>query len=297
MSARARKRDLEARFWSGSKTRLTKTSNTLVLRDKLRILESRHWSKPIVDRLPNVTPYLVYAHQIRPTEPTSSDLNLLRPKLGWAPLTVIQKTLAATTQYAKQVIRTSGMRQHFKTRFPALNVHRRNEAVSTDTVFSDTPAIITGARCAQLFVGHKSLLADVYPMKTDRQFVNALEDNIRARGAMDMLISDRAQAEISSKIKDILRAYRIKDWQSEPMHQHQNPCETRYRTIKEYTNNIMNKTGTPASCWFLCLEYVCYLLNHLSSEVLDWRTPLEVALGSTPDISALLHYQFYEPVY
>jgi hypothetical protein len=138
---------------------------------------------------------------------------------------------------------------------------------------------------------------DVYPMKTDVQFVNALEDHIRERGAMTTLLSDRAQAEISNKVEDILHAYRIGTWKREPLHQHQNPCETRYRIIKEYTKNILNRIGTPASCWFLFLEYVCYLLNHLSSEVLNWCTPLEAALGSTPDVSALLHYHFYEPIY
>ena len=32
---------------------------------------------------------------------------------------------------------------------------------------------------AQLFVGRDSLVADVYPMKSDKQVVNTLEDNIR----------------------------------------------------------------------------------------------------------------------
>jgi hypothetical protein len=35
-------------------------------------------------------------------------------------------------------------------------------------------------------------------MSNDKQFINTLEDNIRYRGAMDKLISDRAQLEISN---------------------------------------------------------------------------------------------------
>ena len=50
-------------------------------------------------------------------------------------------------------------------------------------------------------------------MKTDAKFVNTLEENIRERGAMDKLVSDRAQAKTSNKVKDILRHYEIKDWQ------------------------------------------------------------------------------------
>jgi hypothetical protein len=49
-----------------------------------------------------------------------------------------------------------------------------------------------GARAAQLFVGQTSLVVDVYGIKTDKEFVNTLEDNIRERGAIDKLISDYA---------------------------------------------------------------------------------------------------------
>ncbi|MGH3056064.1 MAG: hypothetical protein ACRDL7_13910, partial [Gaiellaceae bacterium] len=39
-----------------------------------------------------------------------------------------------------------------------------------------------------------------------------------------------------------------------------------------------------------------YLLNHLASPILNHRTPIEVALGITPDISNLLQFRWYEPV-
>jgi hypothetical protein len=62
-------------------------------------------------------------------------------------------------------------------------------------------------------------VADTYGVKTDKEFVNALEDNIRERGAMDKLISDCARAETCARIKDILRTLVISDWQSEPYHE------------------------------------------------------------------------------
>ena len=101
------------------------------------------------------------------------------------------------------------MKKTFRTPFPACNVHRRNEAVATDTVFSDVAAIDDGSMAAQLFVGRESLVTDVYGVKTEKQFVNTLEDNIRKRGAMDKLISDRAQVEISNRVLSILRGYMI----------------------------------------------------------------------------------------
>ena len=71
------------------------------------------------------------------------------------------------------------MKRHLKSRNPALNVPRRHEAVATDTVYSETPAVDCGVKQAQLFVGKESLVSDIYPMRSGKQFVNTLEDNIK----------------------------------------------------------------------------------------------------------------------
>ena len=150
---------------------------------------------------------------------------------------------------------------------------------------------------AQCFVGKDSLVSDIYPMRSGKQFVNTLEDNIRRRGAMDKVISDSSKNEISHKVKDILRVYNINDWQSEPYHQNQNPAEWQYRTIKAWTNNIMNRTGAPAHCWLLTLQYVCYILSHISTASLSGQVPLQVLYGVTLDISIILLYTIYQPVF
>ena len=106
-------------------------------------------------------------------------------------------------------------------RNPALNIPRSHEAVATDTVFSDTPAVDSGVKQAQVFVGRDTLVADAYRLESGKQFVNTLEDNIRRWGAMDKLQSDSAKTEISNKVMDILRAYHISNWHSEPYHQTQ----------------------------------------------------------------------------
>jgi len=153
-------------------------------------------------------------HEVKGKEP---DYAALRPVFGWAPIDIIKKTFSATTQFARETLRGT-LREHYRSRFPALNVHRRAEAVATDTVYSDTPAVDSGVKMAQFFVGRESLYCSVYPIKNEKQFVNTLEDEIRKRGAMDKLISDRAEVEISNKVTDVLRAYKIEDWQSEPYH-------------------------------------------------------------------------------
>jgi hypothetical protein len=74
-------------------------------------------------------------------------------------------------------------------------------------------------------VRRESLVADVYGLKTDKEFVNTLEDNIRERGAMSKLISECAKAEISEQVKQILCALVISEWYSEPYHGNQNFAE------------------------------------------------------------------------
>ena len=111
-----------------------------------------------------------------------------------------------STQCGVSLPNTFPIKKHIKSRNPALNIHRRHEAVSTDTVFSDTPAVDSSVKQAQVFAGRDTLVADAYPMKSGKQFVNTLEDNIRRRGAMDKLQSDSAKTEISNKVMDILRA-------------------------------------------------------------------------------------------
>ena len=122
--------------------------------------------------------HTVYQVARSPKEP---NYDLLSPNFGWAPLKTIKETFKSTTQYAIDLPDRVGMRLSLKSANPALNIPRRQEPIATDTVFSDTPAIDDGSICAQIFVGHHSLVIDVYGMKTDKEYVNTLEDNIRKR--------------------------------------------------------------------------------------------------------------------
>ena len=114
---------------------------------------------------------------------------------------------------------------------------------------------------------------------------------------MDNFLSESAKTEISNKVVDILRAYHISNWHSEPYHQSQNPAEWRYRTIKSLTNAVMNRSGTPANWWLLCLIYLCYLLNHISCADLDGKIRLFALTWYDPDISIILLFTFYQPVF
>jgi hypothetical protein len=182
------------------------------------------------------------------------------------------------------------LKKRYKSPNPALNVRPRDKPVATNTIYADTPAIDCGITSAQLFVGTKTHTADVYPIKSDKQFVN-----ITQCGAPTKLISDCAQVE-REHVKQVLRPLHISTWQSEPHQQHQNPVERQYQNIKRLCNTILDRSGAPAYTWLLCLMYVCFLLNNTWCEAID-DIPIHLSTGSTNDISPLLCFHFWEPVY
>ena len=215
----------------------------------------------------------------------------------WKSVEVVKKTLEATTQFAKTIPMRLPLRRHMKSRFPGLNVRFRfKEMFATDTWFASVKAL-GGISCVQVYVGKKSIFTAVFPMTTENQMAETLQDFIRKWGAPAGLFSDNAKSETSHAVKNILRLYNIYDLQSEPHYQNQNYAERRIQELKQTTNVLMDRTNTPIDLWYLCLEYVVYVLNHLAVPRLENRTPIEVAFGTTPDVSSIMHFHWYQQVY
>ena len=190
-------------------------------------------------------------HQSSPQEP---DWNALRPFFAWTSPSSIKDTFNVTNRHGTAPHTQDYIKKHFKSRNPVFNIPRRSEAVATDTIFSDTPAVDDGSTMAQFFCGCDTLVCDAYGIISTKQFINTLSDNIRKRGAMDTLSSDGGKYEISKRVTDLLRSLFIQDFQSEPYHQHQNKAENRFGLAKRYTNTVMSTSGCPACCWLLCLQ-------------------------------------------
>ena len=264
-------------------------------RKQVLVNESTIFHPSLEDHLIPTEEILYQCHE-REVIPKEPNYEKPRPYFGWLPINIIKRTFENTTQLARMLMSTI-LQKRYKSPFPALNVHRRNEPIATDTVYSDTPAIDCGYTSAQIFVGTEPMFTDVYGMKSDKQFVNTLENVIRECGAPTKLVSDRAQVEISNKVVDILRNYCIGSWQSEPHQQHRNPAERRYQTLKTMTNKVMDRTGTPANLWLLALMYVVFILNNTASPSLNYITPSTYLSRTTNDISPILRFHWYEPVY
>ena len=232
-------------------------------------------------------------HLSSPQEP---DWNTQRPFLAWTSPSSTKDTFNATTRHGTAPHTQDYIKKHFKSRNPVFSIPRCSEAVATDTIFSDTPAVDDGPTMDQFFCGHDTLVCDAYGIKSTKQFINTLSDNIRKRRAMDTLTSDGGKYEISKGVTDLLHSLFIQAYQSESYHQDQNKAENCFGPAKR-TNTVMNTSGCLACCWLLCLQYICVVLHHLASPTLQGICPAQALQGTTPDISFMLHSSFYEPVY
>ena len=233
-------------------------------------------------------------HQSSPQEP---DWNTQRPFLAWTSPSSIKDTFNVTTRHGTAPHTQDYIKKHFKPRNPVFSISRCSEAVATDTIFSDTPAVDDGSTMAQFFCGHDTLVCDAYGIKSTKQFINTLSDKIRKWGAMDTLISDGGKYDISKGVTDFLHSLFIQDYQSESYHQDQNKTETCFGPANRYTNAVMNTSGYLACCWLLCLQYIFVVLHHLASPTLQGICPVQALQETTPDISFMPHTSFYEPVY
>ena len=195
------------------------------------------------------------------------------------PTKTIEKTLDATTRLGRIISgEVAWLRNSIKAPNPALNVKRRNKPVAMDTICRPVghPAIAHGSTHAQFFIGRISNCRSTHHCdKSDKDMHRCILDETRRLGAMDVLVSDRAQAQISKKVHDVLHTFAIKDRQSEPHNKNQNYAEHGWKDTKLLSNRVLDTSGAPCSAWFLALKCVCVLLNHVARESLNWRTPTE----------------------
>jgi hypothetical protein len=83
----------------------------------------------------------------------------------------------------------------------------------------------------------------------------------------------------------------------EPHYQNQNAAEQEIQDIKKDVVMILNIINTPCEWWPLCVKCIALVKNHTTRSTLSNCTPIEKHTGQTPDISKLLQYQWWQPVY
>jgi hypothetical protein len=232
---------------------------------------------------------------LSPSKLSEDDLELISPYLGYRPLDIVHKTLENTTQLACTIWRFP-LRKHVKARFPFLNHVRLAESVSMDTIFAVVPAI-GRCTCAQIFYGITSHMINVYGMKAESEVPKAYQDFMHNEGIPSLLRRDMSKAQMSDKISTLNCDNIVKDAWSEPYHQQQNPVEINaVWWLKTNMQVLMDRSGAPDSEWLTCIEYLADVHNIVADESLNFQTPLYKCTGSIPNISAYLHFHYYQLV-
>ena len=154
---------------------------------------------------------------------------------------------------------------------------------------------------AHIFVGQDLKITDVYKSKDNSAevFLGCFQDRVKERGVPTKLIADNCPMYRGWRVARYLRDLVVSIWQCETKHQNQNPAENRYQTVKRHTDRTMDRSGAPAAAWFLCLVYICLCLNNCVDPSLGdgTKSPIMMACFAHNDISMLLNFYFWQPVY
>ncbi len=221
-----------------------------------------------------------------------------RARLGYPTLAVTKKTIAATTQMVKTLEAETReyMRDHFKSRVRCLRPKRINDTLYSDTFFS-TVKSIRGYSKFQLFTFKTCKRTICTLMKRESQAPDAYLDIIRTIGAPNRTVTDNARVCTGERWTKINRDFCIETGLTIPHHQNQNIAEFEGGCTKLRTLKMFHETPwAPPAYWCYCVDYINETNGYLARQSLGWKTPNEILLGETGDIS-VFRFKWFSPVW
>jgi hypothetical protein len=214
-------------------------------------------------------------------------------------LEVAKQTLKMTTQKGiRQVV--GPIERRLRTRQAHLRykqLSNRHGRFYTDTFFASMPTL-SGKTMAQLYTNDIHFMK-IYPMMSKSDTADSLLSFIHHVGIPASIHSDYAKEIKQGKFHKLCKEYHIPVTTTEPYSPWQNRAEGAIRELKRHVQRKMHSQNVPQPLWDFCCKWSCDVrakTAHASFE-LDGRTPYEVVMGDTPDISSLMDYDFYEPVW
>ena len=247
------------------------------------------------------SPYPELRNEVRRSRkrhlPEDIPMSEWRKRLAMTPEDVVAKTFDNTTQYYLSLESENRMdpRRHMKSRAPGLRLDRQHEPVASDTFFPSVKSD-RGNTCSQMFLGTKSKRWEVYPMKLESHNGKALQDYIRKCGAPPSLKTDNAQSETGKTWTETCRTQCINTLTTEPHNPQQNPVENEIGSLGTMVTRNMRQFNVPLGKHDWCQKWCCDVHNHVANRTLNWRTPMEISTGFTPDIS-VFRFHIWEPIW
>jgi len=201
-----------------------------------------------------------------------------------------KQTLKVTTQKGMRQI-VGPIERRLRTRMAHLRYKQlsgRHGRFYTDTFFASIPTT-SGKSMAQLYTNDIHFMK-VYPMTSKSETSESLLSLIHHVGIPSSLHSDYAKEIREGKFNKLCQEYHIPLTTTEPYSPWQNRAEGAIREMKRHVRRKMHSRSVPQSLWDFCVKWSCDVRAksvHKSFD-LEGRTPYEVVMGDTPDISSLM---------
>ena len=219
-------------------------------------------------------------------------------KLWGIGIKTAKRTLKATTH---RCIKTVG---DLTRRFRTDKAHMRYRRLSTkhgqfyvDTLKCKVKSI-RGFTCGNLYTNNLGF-RKFFPMTTESETPKTLQTFISMVGLPPALHADNAKVFVEGDVKRKCQKYGIAQSFTEPHSPWMNRAETGIREIKAYGRKVMATTQAPIRLWCFAYEYSSDICCLLATGLYDLggRTPYELVMQHTPDISEYVIFQWYQWAY
>jgi hypothetical protein len=209
---------------------------------------------------------------------------------------IAHDTIKATTQaFVRNVMHP--VERRFKTKNVALRYNHIKQTFTPNTFFANIKSA-AGKKCAQLFTTDFGF-AKFVPMRSKSEAPTALQEFIRDVGIPDHIHSNGAKEMTLGAWKKTCYEAGIRMTNTEKGSPWQNRTEVEIREIKRHVRLLLKRTDTPGELWDFRTKYVIELRNRLARPLprLNGRTPQEIITGNTPDISELIEFEWFQPIW
>jgi hypothetical protein len=194
---------------------------------------------------------------------------------------------------------------HIECRYKTKQAHLRYPQLAgrhgrfyTDTFFFALVPTLRTCKSAQLYTNDIGFMK-VYPMHSKAETFEMLNMFIHEVGIASELHLDDAKELMEGQFKKICKDYGIKTTYSEPHSPWQNREEAGICELKRHIHRKMKSRNVLLRLWDFCAKWACAVKACMAGNTfgMEGRTPWEIVFGSTPDISSLAEFDFYQPVW
>jgi hypothetical protein len=211
-------------------------------------------------------------------------------------LDTAKRTLQVTTQAGVRNVLVPAERKMRK-KAPWLKFPSLSGKFYSDLMFSRLPSV-HGDKGASIFTNGMGY-DRIYPWRLRSEHPEAIMSFIHDVGVPQTLVSDGGKELFEGRSRDVCKEYHIDMKITVPYSPWQNLAEAAIREIKRGTRRVHRRTGAHPRVWTYAAAWVTDIRRYTALDIaqLDGQVPATKVTGSTPDISQLALFDFYQPVH